>query len=126
MNNLAFGKRRTHQMVMTAPAPTDEQSPAPSRLVQQIIQQFLTPDRHVRPAREEEVRATGTPLRLGGGLAATAWGEGPPVLLVHGWAGRGTQLGEFVAPLVAAQRRVVALDAPAHGDSPGTQTNVWN
>jgi pimeloyl-ACP methyl ester carboxylesterase len=41
------------------------------------------------------------------------------VLLVHGWEGRGSQLGAFVEPLVAAGMSVVAFDAPAHGDSPG-------
>jgi pimeloyl-ACP methyl ester carboxylesterase len=40
------------------------------------------------------------------------------VLLVHGWEGRGSQLGSFVAPLVAAGMSVVAFDAPGHGDSP--------
>jgi pimeloyl-ACP methyl ester carboxylesterase len=103
-----------------------DEAHAPDRLAQQIIQQFLTPRAYPRQEREEEVRTTGTPLRLGGGLAASAWGAGPPVLLVHGWEGRGTQWSEFVAPLVAAGRRAIALDAPAHGDSPGTQTNVWN
>ena len=48
-----------------------------------------------------------------------AWGAGPSVLLVHGWEGRGAQLGALVDPLVAAGYRVVALDGPAHGDSPG-------
>lgn len=52
-------------------------------------------------------------------LAAWRWGFGPTVLLVHGWAGRGAQLGELVEPLCAAGLSVVAFDAPAHGDTPG-------
>ena len=44
------------------------------------------------------------------------------MLLVHGWEGRGAQLGAFVDPLVAAGYRVVALDGPAHGDSTGSTT----
>jgi pimeloyl-ACP methyl ester carboxylesterase len=43
------------------------------------------------------------------------------VLLVHGWEGRGAQLGAFVAPLVDAGLSVVAFDAPGHGDSPDSQ-----
>jgi pimeloyl-ACP methyl ester carboxylesterase len=43
-------------------------------------------------------------------------------MLVHGWSGRGAQLGEFVEPLVAAGYRVVAFDAPAHGRSDGRDT----
>jgi len=41
----------------------------------------------------------------------------PAVLLVHGWGGRGIQMGEFVAPLVASGRRVVWFDQPGHGES---------
>jgi len=33
------------------------------------------------------------------------WGKGPTVMLVHGWSGRGAQLGELVEPLVAAGDR---------------------
>src|SRR5215208_5699212 len=83
---------------------------------------FAWPRRHPRPARERELIARGARLNLPGGLYATAWGAGPTVLLVHGWEGRGAQLGAFVDPLVAAGYRVVALDGPAHGDSPGRTT----
>lgn len=39
------------------------------------------------------------------------------VLLVHGWEGRGSQLAAFVPQLLARGFRVVAFDAPGHGDS---------
>jgi pimeloyl-ACP methyl ester carboxylesterase len=83
---------------------------------------FARPRRHPRPERERTLIARGIRLPLPDGLYATAWGAGPTVLLVHGWEGRGAQLGAFVDPLVAAGYRVVALDGPAHGDSPGTST----
>jgi pimeloyl-ACP methyl ester carboxylesterase len=83
---------------------------------------FARPRRHSRPARERELIARGARVELPDGLHATAWGAGPSVLLVHGWEGRGAQLGALVDPLVAAGYRVVALDGPAHGDSPGTTT----
>ncbi|MFV1997943.1 MAG: alpha/beta fold hydrolase [Acidiferrobacterales bacterium] len=61
-----------------------------------------------------------------GPLAVNRWGEhGPTVLLVHGWNGRGSQMGAFAAPLVEAGYRVVAYDLPAHGRSPGNNTNVF-
>jgi pimeloyl-ACP methyl ester carboxylesterase len=47
------------------------------------------------------------------------WGEGPAVLLLHGWSGHSGQMTEFVAPLTLAGYRVVAVDAPAHGQSAG-------
>jgi pimeloyl-ACP methyl ester carboxylesterase len=45
------------------------------------------------------------------------------VLLLHGWEGRGTSLMAFIRPLEAAGFRVVALDGPAHGSSPGDTTD---
>lgn len=80
---------------------------------------FCRPRHHRRPDRERALIARGTPVPLPHGLSATAWGSGPVVLLVHGWEGRGAQLGAFVDPFVAAGYRVVALDGPAHGDSTG-------
>lgn len=92
---------------------------------------FTSPRRYARPDRERAVLATGRPFevdvvlrspRWQGGharVAAWRWGLGPTVLLVHGWEGRGSQLGAFVEPLVAAGLSVVAFDAPAHGDSSG-------
>jgi pimeloyl-ACP methyl ester carboxylesterase len=95
---------------------------------------FITPRRHARPAREREILASArsfeldvtlrTPRWSGAArrtLAAWRWGFGPPILLVHGWEGRGSQLGAFVAPLVDAGLSVVAFDAPGHGDSPEHQ-----
>lgn len=73
-----------------------------------------------RPAGGELRRV---PVPRGGSVVAEVWGEGPDgagrptVYLMHGWGGWRGQLGAFVAPLVAAGHRVVALDAPGHGDS---------
>jgi pimeloyl-ACP methyl ester carboxylesterase len=91
---------------------------------------FTTPRRHARPDRERAVLASGHHLSIDVTLraprwhgttlriAAWRWGIGPTVLLVHGWEGRGSQLGSVVEPLVAAGMSVVAFDAPGHGDSP--------
>ena len=53
---------------------------------------------------------------------AEVWGAGGPIIyLMHGWGGYRGQFGAFVAPLVAAGYRVVALDVPSHGDArPGS------
>jgi pimeloyl-ACP methyl ester carboxylesterase len=88
---------------------------------------FCTPFRHAEPPREtailRQAERFSIPFR-DIRLAAYAWGEGPTVLLVHGWSGRGPQLGAFVEPLVAAGHRVVAIDLPAHGRTPGRRTNA--
>ena len=83
--------------------------------------------RYPQPAREQEWLASAQSQRLmhrDQPLAVQHWGTGPTVILVHGWHGRGAQLGAFAAPLVAAGVRVVAFDAPAHGLTPGHSTDL--
>jgi len=50
-------------------------------------------------------------------VAGEAWGEGPPVYLVHGWGGQRAHLAVFVKPLVEAGYRVIAFDLPSHNES---------
>jgi len=81
---------------------------------------FRTPRRHEMPAREREWIASAWPLRVGDGrdrLHAWSWGEGPTVVLAHGWEGRGSQMGALALALAGAGYRAVALDGPAHGAS---------
>ncbi|MFO0693952.1 MAG: alpha/beta fold hydrolase [Polyangiales bacterium] len=86
---------------------------------------FTSPRRHEAPARERELEAKGESLRLGGGrIAARRFGEGAPVVLMHGWEGRGLQLGAFVTPLVERGFSVIAPDAPGHGDSAGARATL--
>jgi len=57
-------------------------------------------------------------------LAVWDWGDGPTVLLAHGWNGNGAQLAGFVPSLLRAGYYVAAPDLPAHGASAGTRSNV--
>ncbi len=62
-----------------------------------------------------------TRLRWGSrrGHVALAWGEGPLVLLVHGWHGRALQMAPLGRHLAALGFRAVAPDLRGHGESPG-------
>lgn len=46
------------------------------------------------------------------------------VLLVHGWAGRGTQLYHLADKILENKMMVISFDAPAHGLSEGKRTNM--
>ncbi|TDE01790.1 alpha/beta fold hydrolase [Jiangella asiatica] len=70
-----------------------------------------------RDERPEPGERSTVTLDDGRRIAVETWGFGPPVYLMHGWGGWRGQLGAFVAPLTAAGRRVIAVDAPSHGDS---------
>ncbi|NJM25968.1 MAG: alpha/beta hydrolase [Bacteroidia bacterium] len=52
------------------------------------------------------------------------WGEGPCLLFVHGWAGRGTQFRKFIEFAVEHGYQAAAIDGPAHGRSDGSKTNL--
>lgn len=80
---------------------------------------FATPRRIPRPPFENELIKRGRRVVFECGLVAYKFGEGAPVLLIHGWEGRGTQLGHFVDPLVEKGFAVYAVDGPGHGESPG-------
>lgn len=94
---------------------------------------FLSTRRHPVPERDrahlESARSWQLPS-VWGPLAAWTWGletpekDAPTVVLLHGWEGRASQLGAFAPPLVAAGFRVVGLDAPGHGDSPGRNSSL--
>jgi pimeloyl-ACP methyl ester carboxylesterase len=91
---------------------------APSQAARAAERRFLRPSRRRRPAAEIELlaRARARPMRVGERrIEVWTWGSGPSVLLVHGWGGRGAQLGAFVDPLVASGFAVVTFDAPGHG-----------
>jgi len=79
------------------------------------------------PTREKrlQLRASECSLRLNDiEVKAWKWGNGPSVLLVHGWNGRGMQLGRLVDPLLSAGYQVITFDAPGHGQSGGTHTHL--
>lgn len=70
-------------------------------------------------ARRSTVRVPGL-ARTGVELALYDWGRGADVVvLAHGWDGRASQFATLVRELVAEGYRVLAFDAPAHGETPG-------
>lgn len=97
--------------------------------IQQIYQSFFTPLPYTPALFEQSILDRAVSSRLpgpSGELAVSTWGDNnPEVLLVHGWGGTRAQMTGLVEPLLAAGYRVVAFDLPAHGDSQGTITNVF-
>jgi len=92
-------------------------------------QLWLRPVRFKTPASEIEILASAE-IKFHEikkhSIATFHWGKsGPIILLVHGWGGRGTQLGAFVKPLVEAGFQVLSFDAPAHGKSSARKTNLF-
>jgi pimeloyl-ACP methyl ester carboxylesterase len=89
-----------------------------------VVTRMITPARN--PPRESQVR---WPHRetldfRSGPVAYWTAGDGPPVLLVHGWSTTHADLDAFVAPLLARGFGAVALDLPAHGESGGATATL--
>ena len=99
------------------------------------LELFLRPPRRRMDAADSPVvaRATRRSLVLGRGRihalewrpeAQAAGTPAPAVLLLHGWGSHGARFGSFVEPMLAAGWRVIALDAPAHGESTGRHSDL--
>ena len=108
-------------------------SVAPHRTARQVEQMFRTPRRLQRKADELAVLVNARPLCLSFArhdLAGYEWRprrenlDGQPILLMHGWEGRATQFAGLIEALLRQGHRVIAFDAPGHGDSPGDQSTV--
>ena len=101
--------------------------PEPRRL----LEAFLTPPKTRELSREQDLlarahttsfRPNETGFARGGGdeVQVYSWGQGPAILLVHGWGSRASHFEALIAALEAGGRQVIAFDAPAHGRSGGT------
>lgn len=74
-------------------------------------------------ARRSTLRIPGADGR-GTDVAVYEWGAagGEVVVLAHGWDGRTSQFATLVRELIGDGYRVVAFDAPAHGESAARNT----
>jgi pimeloyl-ACP methyl ester carboxylesterase len=92
---------------------------APGTAGELARQLFFSPPRDPRPPA---LPAGADDLRVetdGAVVAGWRCGEGPAVLLMHGWGGSSAQMARLAPPLLQRGFSVVALDAPAHGRTPG-------
>jgi len=93
---------------------------SPSAAAQCAETLLRTPPSARLTPRERRLLASGRPgfsRTPVGRLALWHWGEGPAILLVHGWGGHAGRLAEFAAPVAALGYSVIAFDAPGHGAS---------
>ena len=89
---------------------------------------FFTPIRFKTPVSEIELYQSAKKSFLTykkSKVQIYEWGNAPQaVLLVHGWAGRATQVAHLAKPLINSGYKIIAFDAPAHGRSSGKQTSL--
>ena len=118
------GARASHEEIVERWIDQHQPSPAAAEAYRNW---FRTYRMQIKP-RHRAVLDQGRALDVtvnGMRIAATAWGEGPVVLLMHGLHGHRGQMTKFVAPLLAEGLQPVAFDAPAHGDNVGNTTDLY-
>ncbi|WP_339530340.1 alpha/beta hydrolase [Pseudomonas mucidolens] len=97
---------------------------APQIIASRMRRVFMTPRDLPPRAWELPLLAQSERMTLRFGLSALRWGQGPTVLMMHGWEGRPTQFASLITALVDAGYSVIALEGPAHGRSPGHEAHV--
>lgn len=89
-----------------------------------ILDTLLVPRRRAAVASSAAWTSRHVLARTDGDLVWWSAGDGPIVMLVHGWEGTHADLDAFVEPLVARGFRVVAADSCAHGESGGAIASI--
>lgn len=90
---------------------------------------FFTPARYKMPPPETAIINTAEKHQLkydNQKIQVYVWGEGKPVLFVHGWMGRAAQFRKFIPLFLDAGYQVISFDAPGHGLSEGKQTHLMH
>ena len=72
---------------------------------QYFIKIFFTPLNYSVPQKEKEIELKAEKFTItaaGKKIQCYAWGKGPVVMVMHGWAGRATQFRKFIPELTKA------------------------
>lgn len=94
------------------------------RLAYQLLS---TPRRTALKSRDKVLLEAAWPISYKGKLGRIEgymWGDGPPVLLLHGWQAHSARWRAYIPRLVDAGYSVFAFDAPAHGNSKGISLGI--
>lgn len=102
----------------------------PKIAVREATKMFFKPIRFKVPQSELELRNKANisyHQTTSNTIAVLQWiskEDAPFVLLMHGWASRATHFKKFIEYLLANGYNVICPEAPAHGLSTGTRTDI--
>jgi pimeloyl-ACP methyl ester carboxylesterase len=89
---------------------------------------FFTPRQYPMYDLEKLYRLKGTRFTIpvhSKNIQCWKWGEGPGILFVHGWNGRGTQFVKFFDKFLEAGFSIIAFDSLAHGETEGKRSSYF-
>lgn len=104
---------------------------SPNVMAKIAVEKFSAPRRFDRSEKETICYNRGKQVKFTSGRIANIWGENgnsdqPLVLLIHGWESRGTAFYTIIEALVEQGFKALAWNAPAHGASPGSKTEIYD
>lgn len=89
---------------------------------------FFLPGLGIKSKRKSKILESGMEtIRLsiaGKDVLAYTWGTGPRILLTHGWESSALRFEALIEAIVSQGYCAVAFDAPGHGYSSGTTTDI--
>jgi hypothetical protein len=97
----------------------------PDRLAILVVRAMVRTQRPPMTPPQQQALAQASQLRYGENQrnVAWSWGEGPLVVLVHGWNGRAAHLAPLAVSIAKLGFRCVAIEVTGHGSSPGNRTS---
>jgi len=101
---------------------------APTFTLHRVADLFFAPTRPRLSPDQSRMIAHGRPIQVtvhGKTIRGWRWGQGPGILLAHGWNGCGIQLDGLITPLVRAGYTAIAFDALGHGRSGGRTSSYF-
>jgi pimeloyl-ACP methyl ester carboxylesterase len=93
-----------------------------------IKQHFFAPKSYPLSDQEKQLLDSGESFEISihqQHIKGWKWGEGPYVILAHGWNGRGSQFILFIKNLIKTGLSVIVFDGPGHGQSAGKSSSYF-
>jgi pimeloyl-ACP methyl ester carboxylesterase len=101
---------------------------APGVVNRLVKKSFFIPRRDVLSVKETEFLSKGQSFTIqvrDKNIICWKWGDGPVVVLAHGWNGRGVQFKPMIKQFLKVGYSVVTYDAYGHGASDGEESNYF-
>ena len=93
-----------------------------------ISKHFFVPNKYPATDEEKELLEQSKAFQLvvdNETIMCWQWGNGPFILLAHGWNGHGSQFIYIINALLKSGHSVITFDGPAHGQSEGRTSSYF-
>ncbi len=89
---------------------------------------FFKPQKYKLSPQEKQMLKAAEKFEFKSGddmLTGYKWGQGPTIVFVHGWAGRGIQFHSHFQSFIDTGYSIITFDQAGHGNSVGRDSNYF-